>query len=84
MKSQVLEERKSQKRLERENIKINKNPRVKSVDFYDEIYLLFQQIYSANFLSTLWKRIRKYGAYCMDIAQNVEDTKLYNKNNACK
>ena len=32
--------------------------------FIDEIYLLFQQEYSANFLFTLWKRVRKYGAFC--------------------
>ena len=41
--------------------------------FIDEIYLLFQQEYSANFLFTLWKRVRKYGAYCTGITQNVED-----------
>lgn len=28
--------------------------------FIDEIYLLFQYEYSANFLFTLWKRVRKY------------------------
>lgn len=39
----------------------------------DEIYLLFQHEYSANFLFTLWKRVRKYGAYCTGITQNVED-----------
>ena len=32
--------------------------------FIDEIYLLFQHEYSANFLFTLWKRVRKYGAFC--------------------
>lgn len=41
--------------------------------FIDEIYLLFQHEYSANFLFTLWKRVRKYGAYCTGITQNVED-----------
>ena len=39
----------------------------------DEIYLLFQYEYSANFLFTLWKRVRKYGAYCTGITQNIED-----------
>ena len=39
----------------------------------DEIYLLFQHEYSANFLFTLWKRVRKYGAYCTGITQNVDD-----------
>ena len=41
--------------------------------FIDEIYLLFQYEYSANFLFTLWKRVRKYGAYCTGITQNVDD-----------
>ena len=41
--------------------------------FIDEIYLLFQYEYSANFLFTLWKRVRKYGAYATGITQNVED-----------
>jgi hypothetical protein len=39
----------------------------------DEIYLLFQHEYSANFLFTLWKRVRKYGAFCTGITQNVDD-----------
>jgi hypothetical protein len=37
----------------------------------DEIYLLFAHEYSANFLETLWRRIRKYGGYCIGITQNV-------------
>ena len=41
--------------------------------FIDEIYLLFQYEYSENFLFTLWKRVRKYGAFCTGITQNVED-----------
>ena len=41
--------------------------------FIDEIYLLFQNEYSANFLFTLWKRVRKYGAFATGITQNVED-----------
>ena len=41
--------------------------------FIDEIYLLFQYEYSANFLFTLWKRVRKYGAYATGITQNIED-----------
>lgn len=41
--------------------------------YIDEIYLLFQYEYSANFLFTLWKRVRKYGANCTGITQNVED-----------
>ncbi|MCD9023501.1 VirB4-like conjugal transfer ATPase, CD1110 family [Cohnella silvisoli] len=41
--------------------------------FIDEIYLLFQHEYSADFLFTLWKRVRKYGAFCTGITQNVDD-----------
>ena len=41
--------------------------------FIDEIYLLFQHEYSANFLFTLWKRVRKYGACVTGLTQNVED-----------
>ena len=45
----------------------------KTFIFIDEIYLLFQHEYSANFLFTLWKRVRKYGAYATGITQNVDD-----------
>lgn len=45
----------------------------KTYIFIDEIYLLFEYEYSANFLFTLWKRVRKYGAYATGITQNVED-----------
>ncbi len=41
--------------------------------FIDEIYLLFRHEYCANFLSTLWKRVRKYGAFCTGITQNIDD-----------
>jgi len=41
--------------------------------FIDEVYLLFSQEYSANFLFTLWKRVRKYNAACTGITQNLED-----------
>ena len=41
--------------------------------YIDEIYLLFQHEYSANFLFTLWKRVRKYGACCTGLTQNVDD-----------
>ena len=40
--------------------------------FIDEIYLLFMHEYSAQFLFKLWKRVRKYGAYCTGITQNVD------------
>ena len=45
----------------------------KTFIFIDEIYLLFMQEYSAQFLYTLWKRVRKYGAFCTGITQNVGD-----------
>ena len=41
--------------------------------FIDEIYILFMHEYSAQFLFKLWKRVRKYGAYCTGLTQNVED-----------
>ena len=51
------------------NRKMGKNTWV----YVDEIYLLFQHEYSANFLFTLWKRVRKYGACCTGITQNLDD-----------
>ena len=51
------------------NRQLGKNPWV----YVDEIYLLFQHEYSANFLFTLWKRVRKYGACCTGITQNLDD-----------
>ena len=45
----------------------------KTYIFIDEIYLLFQHEYSANFLFSLWKRVRKYGAFITGITQNLED-----------
>jgi len=41
--------------------------------YIDEIYLLFQHEYSANFLFTLWKRVRKYGACATGLTQNISD-----------
>ena len=41
--------------------------------FIDELYLLFLHEYSSQFLYKLWKRVRKYGAYCTGITQNVAD-----------
>ena len=38
-----------------------------------EIDLSISSIWSSNFLFTLWKRVRKYGAFCTGITQNVED-----------
>ena len=33
----------------------------------------FLVCYSSNFLFELWKRVRKYGAFCTGISQNIED-----------
>ncbi|PWM29329.1 MAG: TraE family protein [Clostridiales bacterium] len=41
--------------------------------FIDEIYLLFANEYSANFLFEQWKRARKHNAFYTGISQNVED-----------
>lgn len=41
--------------------------------YIDEIYLLFQNDYSANYLFELYKRARKWGAIPTGITQNVED-----------
>ena len=41
--------------------------------FIDELYLLFMHEYSSQFLFKLWKRVRKYGAFCTGITQNVTD-----------
>ena len=54
-------------------ITANKEKGRRTYIFIDEIYLLFKHDYSANFLFTLWKRVRKYGAYITGITQNVED-----------
>ena len=39
--------------------------------YVDEIYLLFQNEYSATFLNTLFRRARKYGGVPTGITQNV-------------
>lgn len=44
--------------------------------YIDEIYLLFQNEYAANYLFELWKRARKWGAIPTGITQNVEDLLL--------
>jgi len=41
--------------------------------YMDEIYLLFANEYSANFLFELYKRARKWGGVPCGITQNVED-----------
>ncbi len=39
----------------------------------DEAHLLFSNPFSAQFLASLWKRARKYGAICTGITQNIGD-----------
>lgn len=51
----------------------NKAKGRKTYIFIDEIYLLFKHRYSADFLFTMWKRVRKHGAFITGITQNVED-----------
>jgi type IV secretory pathway VirB4 component len=51
------------------NKEIGKNTYI----YIDEIYVLFANEYSANFLYELWKRVRKYGALCTGITQNISD-----------
>jgi len=41
--------------------------------YVDEMYLLFNNEYSANFFYELYKRARKYGGVVTGITQNVED-----------
>ena len=49
------------------NSKIGKN----TWFYVDEIYLVFQNEYSATFLNTLFRRARKYGGVPTGITQNV-------------
>ena len=44
--------------------------------YIDELYILFQNEYSANYLFELYKRARKWGAIPTGITQNVEDLLL--------
>lgn len=51
----------------------NKNLKVRTYCYCDEIHVMFQSFYSANFLKQLYKRGRKYGMCITGITQNVED-----------
>lgn len=51
----------------------NKERGVRTWIYIDEIYLLFAYEYSANFLYTWWKRLRKYAAAITGITQNISD-----------
>ena len=54
-------------------ITVNRNKGKRTWLYMDEIYLLFANEYSANFLFELYKRARKWGAIPTGITQNVED-----------
>ncbi len=51
----------------------NKNRGVRTYCYCDEIHVMFQSFYSANFLKQLYKRGRKYGLCITGVTQNVED-----------
>lgn len=51
----------------------NRHKGRKTIVILDEIYLLFQHEYSANFLYALWKRVRKYNSFLTGITQNISD-----------
>ncbi len=54
-------------------ITINRAKGKRTWIYLDEIYLLFANEYSANFLYELYKRARKWGGVPTGITQNVED-----------
>ncbi len=51
----------------------NRNRGRQTFVYIDEIYMMFKNEYSSDFLSMLWKRIRKYGGCMTGITQNVAD-----------
>lgn len=51
----------------------NKNRGVRTYCYCDEIHIMFQSYYSAEFLKQLYKRGRKYGLVITGLTQNVED-----------
>lgn len=54
-------------------ITLNRSKGKRTWIYLDEIYLLFANEYSANFLFELYKRARKWGGVPTGITQNVED-----------
>ncbi len=51
----------------------NRKEHRKTAIYIDEIYLLFQDEGSEQYLMNLWKRARKYAAYLIGITQNIGD-----------
>ena len=54
-------------------IAYNRYRGVKTWVYFDEIYLLFRDEHSAQFLNELWKRSRKYNGIITGITQNIDD-----------
>lgn len=54
----------------------NMKKKRKTAVFIDEIYLMFQQESTEQYLMVLWKRCRKYGCSMTGITQNIEDLLL--------
>lgn len=59
--------------------RMSRNQRLKKHTwlYIDEIYLLFANEYSRQYLFWLWKRVRKLGGLCTGITQNVGDMLRY-------
>lgn len=55
---------------------LNKSLGKKTAVFIDEIYLMFQDESTEQYLKALWKRGRKYGCSMTGITQNIEDLLL--------
>ena len=55
--------------------KISANKRLgrKTYIVFDEMHLLTATEFAASRLNSLWKTVRKFGAYCIGITQNVDD-----------
>lgn len=51
----------------------NKNKKIRTYCYCDEIHVMFATYYSAYFLKQLYKRGRKYGLVITGITQNIED-----------
>jgi len=51
----------------------NKNKKVRTYCYCDEIHVMFKSFYSADYLNQLYKRGRKYGLVITGITQDVED-----------
>lgn len=57
----------------------NRNKRVRTYCYADEIHVMFASYYSADFLKQLYKRGRKYGLCVTGITQNVSDLLISNQ-----